>query len=57
MQRMEISPNRKRTYFQKIQSRIPLLILEINNNEVWDYKIDSTTGELKAYYIGEKIWQ
>lgn len=25
------------------------------NNEVWDYKIDSTTGELKAYFIGEKI--
>jgi hypothetical protein len=24
------------------------------NNEIWDYNIDSTTGELKAYYIGEK---
>lgn len=26
-----------------------------SNNEIWDYKIDSTTGELKAYYVGEKI--
>ena len=26
-----------------------------SNNEIWDYKIDSTTGELIAYYVGEKI--
>lgn len=26
-----------------------------SNNEIWDYNIDSTTGELKAYYVGEKI--
>lgn len=26
-----------------------------SNNEIWDYNIDSTTGELKAYYLGEKI--
>ena len=26
-----------------------------SNNEIWDYKIDSTTGELKAYNVGEKI--
>lgn len=26
-----------------------------SNNEVWDYNIDSNTGELIATYIGEKI--
>jgi len=26
-----------------------------SNNEIWDYKIDSTTGELITYYVGEKI--
>ena len=25
------------------------------NNEVWDYKINSTNGELIAHYVGEKI--
>lgn len=26
-----------------------------STNEVWDYNIDSTTGQLIAFYIGEKI--
>lgn len=25
------------------------------NNEIWDYNIDANTGELIAYYVGEKI--
>lgn len=25
------------------------------NNDVWDYSIDNDSGELKAYYIGEKM--
>ena len=26
-----------------------------DNNKVWDYSIDNESGELKAYYIGEKM--
>ena len=26
-----------------------------STNEVWDYNIDSNTGQLIAFYIGEKI--
>jgi hypothetical protein len=36
------------------KSRIVFLYPDYNN-EIWDYNINSTTGELKAYYIGEKM--
>jgi hypothetical protein len=50
-------PKWKLTQTDKIRfskSRIVFLYRDYNN-EIWDYNINSTTGELKAYYIGEKM--
>jgi hypothetical protein len=49
---MEISPNRKNIFSENPESFLYWIFKF--NNEVWDYKINSTTGELKANYIGEK---